>query len=321
MPETNWNKINQYLLIAFGVAWSSALYIRFSQIPYGTNESLSIIAFLYMPAPAIAAYITQRILHNESLLDFGFTIKGISWIWALLYAPLLYLLFFLGSLFTIYILGNHFHVLQFGHLDFSNEHFFDFLSQTLQKQGNEGMFPMDELRKIPLPFAPFFLIGGIIMAYIVGCTINLPFMLGEELGWRGLMQKETQHWGFWKSNLFIGSIWGLWHGPIIMMGHNFPNHPIAGIGMMVLSCISLSFVQSYIRFKTKTVFGPASFHGMINASSGITLMLIASPNELFGSIAGIAGIIGALLVLIYILLFDRKFIFQFSDNIPSENNF
>jgi len=321
MPETNWNKINQFLLITFGIAWASAFYMRFSQIQYSSDESLAIIAFLYMPAPAIAAYIVQRLMRNESLENFGFTIKGISWIWTLLYTPLLYLLFFLGSLLVIYFLGNQFRILQFGYLDFSNEHFFDFLAQTLKKQGNEGMFPIEKLRQIPLAISPFVLVVGLAMAYLVGFTINLPFSLGEELGWRGLLQKETEHWGFWKSNLFIGSIWGLWHGPIIMMGHNFPNYPIAGIGVMILFCISLSFVQSYIRVKTKTVFGPAAFHGMMNASSGITLMLIVSQNELLGSISGIAGIAGALLVLIYILIFDRKFISDFSAGSSSDSNF
>ncbi len=50
---------------------------------------------------------------------------------------------------------------------------------------------------------------------------------------------------------------------------------------------------------------------MINASGGMSLMLIASSNELFGSIAGIAGVSGAILVLVYILIFDRKFIADF----------
>lgn len=311
MPETNWNKINRFLLLAFGIAWASALYMRFNQIQFGSSESITILAFLYMPAPAIAALITQRILHNESMVDLGLTIKGISWRWTLLYTPLLYVLFFLGALFTIYILGNKFQISQFGHMDFSNEHFFAFIRKTMQEQKNDSLFPIEKLEKMPINFAPLVLIAGLFTAFIAGYTINLPFTFGEELGWRGLLQKETRHLGFWKSNLFIGSIWGLWHGPLIMMGHNFPKYPIAGIGMMVCFCISLSFVQSYIRFKTKTIFGPAAFHGMINASAGVALMLIAAPNELFGSLAGLAGICGALLVLGYILLFDRKFIAEF----------
>src|SRR3954470_1663846 len=114
MPETDWNKINQFLLVAFGIAWASAFFMRFSGIQYGSGESITIIAFFYMPAPAIAAFIVQRVLRNESLLDLGFTLKGVSWIWALLYSPLLYLVFFLGCLSTIFLFGNHFHIAQFG---------------------------------------------------------------------------------------------------------------------------------------------------------------------------------------------------------------
>ena len=311
MPKTNWNKLNQFLAIAFGISWASAFFMRSSGMLYGSGESITIIALIYMPAPAIAALLVQRFIRNEPLIDLGLTIKGVSWKWIFLYSPLTYLVFFLVSLIAIFVLGNQFHISPFGHLDFSNKHFFDYMREALKQQGSQMSFPLEKLEKMPLSFSPLILFAGIIMAFIAGYTINLPFTLGEELGWRGLMQKETRHWGFWKSNLFIGSIWGLWHGPIIMMGHNYPHYPLIGIGMMVLLCVSLSFIQSYIRFKTKTVLGPAAFHGMINASSGITLLLIVSPNELFGSIAGIAGIAGALLVLIYILLFDWKFVSDF----------
>jgi len=317
MQETNWNKINQFLLIAFGIAWVSAYYMRFSQIPYGSNESITILAFLYMPAPFIAAYITQRAIHNESLLNFGLTIKGVSWLWTLLYTPLLFFVFFLGTFLAIYVLGNNFQIQQFGHLDFSNEHFFDFMRKALEEQKNEKLFPLDRLEQMPVSFAPLVLIAGLFVAFIAGYSINLPFTLGEELGWRGLLQEETRHWGYWKSNLFIGSIWGLWHAPIIMLGHNYPNYPIVGIGMMVLLCVSLSFTLSYIRYKTRTVFGPAAFHGMLNSSAGIAVMLIVAPNELVGSIAGIAGVIGALFILAYILIFDRKFITYYSVNTSS----
>ncbi len=311
MPETNWNKINQFLTFAFGIAWATALYMRFSHMLYGSAESLTLVALLYMPAPAIAAIIVQRFFHNGTLAELGLTIKNVSRKWGFFYTPLLYLVCFLGSLGMVGLLGNIFHIPQFGHLDFSNDHFWGFIKETLETQGKSGLLSMDQVKNMNINFASVLLIVGILMAYIVGFTINLPFTLGEELGWRGLLQKETQHWGFWKSNLFIGSIWGLWHGPIIMMGHNFPNYPVIGIGMMVLFCIALSFVQSYIRFKTRTVLGPAAFHGMINASSGMTLLLIASPNELFGSIAGLAGVFGALLVLGYILIFDKKFIVEY----------
>ncbi|MFI5164461.1 MAG: type II CAAX prenyl endopeptidase Rce1 family protein [Bacteroidia bacterium] len=311
MPETNWKKINQFLLIAFGISWASALMMRFSQIQYGSGEAITIIALLYMPAPALAAILVQKFFWNGSLAEFGFTLKGVSWKWLFLFTPIIYLVFFLGSLAAIYFLGNKFDVSLFGYLDFSNEHFREFIKKALEAQGKDSSFQLEKLMRLPINYASLVLVAGIIAALIAGYTLNLPFTFGEELGWRGLLQKETQPWGFWKSNLFIGSIWGLWHGPIIMMGHNYPNYPILGIGMMVLFCVSVSFVQSYIRFKTKTIFGPSAFHGMINASAGMSAMLIASPNELFGSIAGIAGMIGALLMLIYILIFDRKFISDF----------
>jgi membrane protease YdiL (CAAX protease family) len=311
MPQTNWKKINQYLIIAFGISWASALMMRFSQIQYGSAEAITIIALLYMPAPAIAAIIVQKFFWNGSLADFGFTLKGVSWKWVFLYTPLIYVTFFLGSLLTVFFLGNQLHILPFGYLDFSNEHFTEYIKHAMEAQGKEINFRFEKLDELHINISSFLLFFGIIAALIAGYTFNIPFTFGEELGWRGLLLRETQHLGFWKSNLFIGSIWGLWHAPIIMIGHNYPLHPHIGIGMMVLFCVGLAFVQSYIRFKTKTIWGSSALHGMINASSGLSLLLIASPNDLFGNIAGIAGVIGASLVLIYILIFDRKFIADF----------
>ena len=264
-----------------------------------------------MPAPAIAAFIVQKFFWNGSLAEFGFTLKGISWKWFLLFNPLMYVAFFLTSLLTVYFLGNKLQIPQFGFLDFSNAHFKEYIDQAMAAQGKEVNFPFEKLDELHVNISSVVLVSGIIAALLVGYTINLPFTFGEELGWRGLLLRETQHMGFWKSNLFIGSIWGLWHAPIIMVGHNYPHYPHIGIGMMVLFCVSLSFVQSYVRFKTKTIWGPSALHGMINASSGMSLLFISSSNELFGSLAGIAGIAGSSLVLIYILVFDRKFIADF----------
>lgn len=58
-----------------------------------------------------------------------------------------------------------------------------------------------------------------------GATVNLPFMLGEELGWRGFQFEETKLLGFWRSSLLIGVLWGLWHAPVIMMGYNYSGEP------------------------------------------------------------------------------------------------
>jgi membrane protease YdiL (CAAX protease family) len=148
---------------------------------------------------------------------------------------------------------------------------------------------------------------------IAGSTISLPFMFGEEFGWRGLMVSETRKMGFLKASAFIGLVWGLWHLPVILMGHNYPNHPYLGIIMMTLLTISLSPLFAYVRIKTKSILGACMIHGMLNGTGAMYMLYIANGNELYSTIAGWAGIIAATVITICILVFDKKFVKEYNN--------
>ncbi|MFW6136657.1 MAG: CPBP family intramembrane glutamic endopeptidase, partial [Candidatus Aminicenantaceae bacterium] len=70
-----------------------------------------------------------------------------------------------------------------------------------------------------------------------GVTANAVAAFGEELGWRGFLQKEFSGFGFRKASFLIGVIWGIWHASLILLGHNYPHTPIAGVFMMVVWCV------------------------------------------------------------------------------------
>lgn len=123
------------------------------------------------------------------------------------------------------------------------------------------------------PIHPVFI--NLITGLIAGTTINAVFAFGEELGWRGFLQNQLRYMGFWKSSLVIGSIWGIWHAPIILMGHNYPQHPVIGVFMMTIGGIVLSPIFSYIRIKAKSVIAASIMHGTFNATAGLAVMLIA----------------------------------------------
>ena len=53
-----------------------------------------------------------------------------------------------------------------------------------------------------LPVHPFWI--ALALGLIAGITINAVAGFGEELGWRGFLQKEFGFMGFWKSSLLIG---------------------------------------------------------------------------------------------------------------------
>ena len=140
-----------------------------------------------------------------------------------------------------------------------------------------------------------------ILALLAGPTINAFFAFGEELGWRGFLQKELSPLGFWKSSFLIGLIWGIWHFPLILQGHNYPQHPILGLGMMLISTILISPLFGYIRIKTNSVIAVSILHGTFNSAAGISLAFVKRGSNLTVGIQGLSGFI--IFFIVNILLF------------------
>jgi membrane protease YdiL (CAAX protease family) len=294
-------KVLQFILLTFLISWSVALAAYLLHIPYGSILFLVVIAFGYMPAPAYATLILQKLVYRETLKPYGFTLKNISLRWLLITTVGFVWFIVLGTLVVIAILGNVSGVGLFGRIDFSEAAFLHQL--TIFARGAFGDVP----QQLPIPPVAIFLLA-LMQGVIAGFTFNLPFTCGEELGWRGLLLRETQKSGFVKSNLFIGVVWGLWHAPIILQGHNYPGHPVAGIFMMTLFTMALSFPMAYCRFKSRSILGPSALHGMFNPLGVLTVLFVVGANPLFGFVAGVAGIAIILLLTIGICAFDKKFI-------------
>lgn len=301
----NWKKINLYILFSSAFSWTAALFMALMHVNLGSILGTVLLVGLYMPAPALATFVIQKYLYKEGFKQYGLTFdkKAVKWI---LVTPLLFLALTLLTFAIIYVFGNFLSIPQFGEIDFTQENF----DLRLREQAKDKV----DLDKIEIPHIPP-LLGFLAMlgqAIIGGSTISLPFMFGEELGWRGLMLKETMSLGFLKANGFIGLVWGIWHFPIILMGHNYPHHPYLGIFMMILFTISISPLFAYARLKTKSILGACMMHGMLNASGVLYALYIANGNELYSFIAGWAGIIAGIVLTICILLFDKKFVTEYS---------
>mgnify|MGYP002623730173 CR=1 FL=1 len=150
------------------------------------------------------------------------------------------------------------------------------------------------------------LLGITILSGITaGMTINALFAFGEEIAWRGWLLKQFEGVNFLKTSLIIGVFWGIWHAPLIAMGHNYPDHPVAGIGMMILFCLMVTPMVQYIRIKANSVIAVAVFHGTINAGSGISLLYIDGFNDLLCGTAGLAGILILFIVNCGLFAFDK----------------
>ena len=74
----------------------------------------------------------------------------------------------------------------------------------------------------------------------------------------------------------------------------------------------LAPIFTYVRLKTKSILGACMLHGMINATGTLFVLYIANANELFSSIAGWAGVIACFILTIFIYLFDKQLVINYS---------
>lgn len=183
------------------------------------------------------------------------------------------------------------------------------VSFSANYEGLLSILPEDQMEIAKQQLSKFppvvFLLIQIINSLIAGYTINAIFAFGEELGWRGYLLKELNHKKLLPVSLIIGTVWGLWHFPLILIGHNYPKHPVAGTGMMVIFCILLTPIMIYIVIKSKSVITAALFHGTLNASAGIHFLFLVGGDDLTNGITGLAGFLALLLMNCAFFIYDK----------------
>lgn len=141
-----------------------------------------------------------------------------------------------------------------------------------------------------------------VQSVVVGPLIALPIAFGEEYGWRGYLQGELVKLGKMRGVLLVGTIWGLWHAPIIAMGHNYPGHPVEGILLMVAYCIGLGYFLGFAVLKSGSVWLAAFLHGLNNQALGYLSGLINTPNDpVYSFGVGIYGMVPLAIVTLLIL--------------------
>ncbi|MEW6239302.1 MAG: CPBP family intramembrane glutamic endopeptidase [Chloroflexota bacterium] len=147
----------------------------------------------------------------------------------------------------------------------------------------------------------------IAFAILLAPLINVLFALGEELGWRGFLLPHLMPLGQWKAILISGVIWGLWHAPAIVQGHNYPGYPVAGIFMMIVFCVLLAVIFSWLYLNTRSPWVAALAHGAVNASAGLpVLFFLPGFNMAFGgTLAAPTAWIGMALFIGWLVLTKR----------------
>lgn len=114
---------------------------------------------------------------------------------------------------------------------------------------------------------------------LISPFLGLIIAFGEEYGWRGYLQGELVKLGRVKGILLVGIIWGVWHAPVIAMGHNYPGYPILGPILMVVYTIFLAYVLGYAVLKSGSVWLAAFLHALNNGFFSLLVGTVYAPND------------------------------------------
>jgi membrane protease YdiL (CAAX protease family) len=97
---------------------------------------------------------------------------------------------------------------------------------------------------------------------------------GEKFGWRGYMfPKLKELMGTTKALIVSGIIWGLWHTPMLIDGHNFGKdatlYPFSNILLMCVFCFFMGAFLTYLTERTNSIYPAAIAHALTNNVAGI----------------------------------------------------
>ncbi|MGB5172147.1 MAG: type II CAAX endopeptidase family protein, partial [Eudoraea sp.] len=142
-----------------------------------------------MWCPGISALITMKILKRN--------ISDLGWKWGKTkYQYLSYLIP------IFYALIAYLAIWVFGLGGFYNKEFVNGLTESY------GLGPIGN---------GFTIVLYVILLGIFGTIRSMASALGEEIGWRGFLVPELyKKYGFTKTSLISGVIWGAWHLPILL---------------------------------------------------------------------------------------------------------
>lgn len=275
-----------FLALAFGISWATALLVYLTgglvdspELVPGVTLALILLALPYMWGPAIA-HVFTRLLTGEG---FGWNRTFLHpqirhgwpyWIAAWL-APVGLIVLGAAVWFAVF-------PAQFGGLDAVAE----MLAEAEAEAGQE----------IPLSPAVFVLIQ-LVAVLALAPLVNSFSAFGEEFGWRAYLLPKLAPLGLRRALLVHGIIWGVWHWPVIAMGHNYgveyPGFPWAGMGTFLVSTVAMGTFLGWLTLRSGSVWPATIGHAVINGSAGLALIFAYDiPNQVIGPTpAGLVGIL------------------------------
>ena len=267
-----------FFAVAFGFSWAVAA------VAWATNPAPPARVALYvvfMWGPALGALVAQRVVVGDAVFaPLGVVVKPNRWWLVAWLAPVAFSLVtaLVGALAPGVETAS------------PAEALVARLSDVMTTPEQLAQLEQARTTLATVP-PPALVLAMLLQALVAAISVNLVATFGEELGWRGFLAVRLAHMGFWSKSLVVGVIWGFWHAPIILMGHNYPQHPVAGVFMMVVFTTLLAGPFQWVREKGDSVVAACVVHGSVNASAGFAVLFLKGGSDLVVGVTGVAGFV------------------------------
>lgn len=155
----------------------------------------------------------------------------------------------------------------------------------------------------------------LILVACISFIMSIPSILGEEIGWRGLLVPElSKITSFTGVALVSGILWSAFHWPLIFLGlyGNSDTSIYYQLFFFTLFIISSGTIMAYIRLKTDSVWTAVMYHGASNIFIQKVFTPITITNENSSYYIDEFGAVLALVASVVAFVYWRKGVKEFS---------
>jgi len=267
--------VASFLSLTFGLTWTLWTVLWIPAV--GSNRILaSVLVVPGMWIPGLCALLVTRFQLQESwrttTLDRLGQKRYYLWAWLLPVA---------GTLASMLL------TVGFGVARFAPN--FSWLREQMETAGTS------------LPVPVWVIVGAqVVIGLTLGPLFNMLFTLGEEIGWRGFLLPRLLKAGLgqWPALVLTGIIWGIWHAPIILRGHNYPDHPYLGVFLMTAFTTLVGIIFGWLQLASGSVWVPTLAHASLNAVAGIPFVLLTPFDTAVGGM--LTSVIGWIPMVVFI---------------------
>ncbi|WP_152346898.1 CPBP family intramembrane glutamic endopeptidase [Brevibacterium sp. CFH 10365] len=285
-----WRAVGIFVLVSFGLAWLIILPLWLNETDSSAFGELSGIlpsVMMYSPLVAVVAVYWVRAPRGQRLRFLGIwplrPAKRV--VWFIVTAAIVPLILVVASL-GVSVL--------FGWIKLDLTEFSGMQSQLDTPLDGEVVRAVVLMQLAMIPLA---------------AVLNSVATFGEEIGWRGWLLPTLRPLGMWPALLLSGAIWGLWHAPVTLLGHNFNEPNVSGVVLMTVGSIGWGIVFGWLRLRSGSLWPAVVGHGALNAAGGLVLIVGDADTPLELALVNPLGVSGwfVLAVMIAVLVLTGQF--------------